>query len=80
MKKAIFLAALMAASSASFAQKAVLTKAKTTLQEATVNPKAPDYAKIDEVWTMLQQCMQDPVTSKMGETYSNAGRVQAFYM
>lgn len=80
MKKAIFLAALMAASSASFAQKAVLTKAKTTLQEATVNPKAPDYAKIDEVWTMLQQCMQDPATSKMGETYSNAGRVQAFYM
>ena len=70
----------MAASTASFAQKATLTKAKTTLQEATVNPKAPDYAKIDQVWDLLQQCMQDPVTSKMGETYANAGRVQAFYM
>ena len=70
----------MAVSTASFAQKATLSKAKTALQEATVDTKNPNYEGLQNVWEMLQSCMQDPVTGKMGETYSTAGRVQAFFM
>ena len=38
------------------------------------------YDKLEEAWTLLQGCMQDPVTSVLGDTYSNAARVQTFYM
>lgn len=80
MKKALFLVALMAVGTASFAQKSALTKAKTLIQEASMDSRNIKYDKLEEAWTLLQGCMQDPVTSVLGDTYSNAARVQTFYM
>ncbi|MBQ0103967.1 MAG: hypothetical protein KBS99_07340 [Prevotellaceae bacterium] len=80
MKKVLLLVALMAASSASFAQKSLLNKAKLALQEATAGQKNVDETKLGEVMTMLETCMKDPVSGVLGETYSTAGRVQAYYM
>lgn len=80
MKKVLFLSALMAVSTASFAQKSTLNKVKYMFEEATADKKALKYDKIDEAWGLIQSCMQDPVTSVMGETYYTAGRIQAIYM
>ena len=59
------------------AQKSELNKAKSLISAATVDMKKLDYAKVDEAVECLKNCMQDPVTSVMAETWSTAGRARA---
>ena len=80
MKRILLVSALMAIGTASFAQKSTLNKVKMMLDEAMADKKAIKYDKIDDAWQQIQSCMQDPVTSVMGETYYTAGRIQAAYM
>ncbi len=68
------------ATGAVFAQQSNLNKANMALQRATSDPKAIDYAKVDEAWACTQEAMVHEKTISNPDTWNLAGRIQSLYM
>lgn len=89
MKKLLIACALLASSSI-YAQdkplnnKGALNKAKAAFEASKADPKAINYQKIDEAWSLLTadetNCLTKGVAKTMPETWYYAGMIQAFYM
>ncbi len=80
MKKVLFTCAALLVSSATFAQKANVTKAMSALNAASANPKEINYEKVAEAWELIQPAMTDPVSCIMPDTWYIAGRIKCLYM
>ena len=86
MKKVLVIALAVVMALPTMAQKTKSTaksdfkKAFTALNDAIKDPKAINYEKVDEAWTLIQPCMTDPATASDPEVWVTAGRCQVGYM
>ena len=81
MRKSVMTIALLSVLSVgAYAQKSAVNKAKLALNAVNADPKNIKYEKLDEAWELIQPAMTNPESASEPETWSIAGRCQAFYM